>query len=95
VQQAKAQPDGPRYALNERYRDETASRILTTYCCDIVETSNGKSSREPRERELETPGEGEQNHLYFAGKCCCAILTLLAPLWTRLLPNPANRKEPD
>jgi hypothetical protein len=28
-----------------------------------------------------------------AGKCCCAILVLLAPLWPRLLPNHGKQEE--
>jgi hypothetical protein len=50
LQQAKAQPDGPRYALNERYRDEPASRILAAYRRDIVETSKGNPVVNPEKR---------------------------------------------
>jgi hypothetical protein len=65
VQQAKPQPDGPRDALNERYSDETASRILAAYRCDIVETSKGNPVVNPEKKNLKHL-ESEQNHLYFA-----------------------------
>ena len=52
VQQAKAQPDRPRYALNERYSDETASRILAAYRCDIVEASKGNPVVNPEKKNL-------------------------------------------
>ena len=65
MQQTKSQPDGPRYALNESYSDETASRILAAYRCDIVETSKGNPVVSPEKKNLKRL-ESEQNHLYFA-----------------------------
>ena len=65
VQEAKAQPDGPRHALNEGYSDETACRILAAYRCDIVESSKGNPVVNPEKKHLKHL-ESEQNHLYFA-----------------------------
>src|SRR5271156_2691442 len=65
VQQAKAQPDGPRYALNERHCGETACRILAAYCRDIVETSKGNPVVNPEKKNLKHL-ESEHNHLDFA-----------------------------
>ena len=65
VQQAKAQPDGPRQTLNERHCDETACRILAAYRCDIVETSKGNSVVNPEKENLKYL-ESEQSHLDFA-----------------------------
>ena len=63
VQQAKAQPDGPRYALNERYGDQTASRILALYRGGIVEPSKRNPVVNPEKKNLKRL-ESEQNHLY-------------------------------
>src|SRR5476651_423360 len=65
VQQAKAEPDGPRYALNERHSDKTASCILATYCCYIVETSKRNPIVNPQKKNLKHL-ESKQNHLDFA-----------------------------
>jgi hypothetical protein len=64
VQQAKAKPDGPRYALNERYRDKTASRILAAYGCDVVETPKRNPIVNPQKKNLKHL-ESKQNHLDF------------------------------
>jgi hypothetical protein len=65
VQQAKAKPDGPRYALNERHSDKTASRILAAYRCDIVEAPKWNPIVNPEKKNLKNL-ESEQNHLDFA-----------------------------
>jgi hypothetical protein len=75
VQQAKAEPDGPRYTLNERHSDKTASRILAAYRCDIVETPKRNLIVNPQKKNLKHL-ESKQNHLDFAicRKSCCSIL---------------------
>ena len=52
VQQAKAEPDAPRYALNGRHRDKTAFRILAAYCCDVVETPKRNPIVNPQKKNL-------------------------------------------
>ena len=65
VQKAEAQPDGPRYALNERHSDEAAPRILAAYRCDIVEAPKRNPIVKPEKKNLKHL-ESEQNHLDFA-----------------------------
>jgi hypothetical protein len=52
AQQAKVEPDCPRYALNEGHCDETPSRILALYRPDIVETSKGNPVMNPEKKNL-------------------------------------------
>jgi hypothetical protein len=96
VQQAKAQPDGPRYALNERHSDKTACRILAAHRCDIVETSKRNPVVNPEKKNLKHL-ESEQNQLYFAvcREMLHAILVLLTPLRLDYSRITANRKELD
>src|SRR6202041_1917862 len=65
MQQAKAQPDGPRYALNERHGDQTACRILAAYCCHIVKASKRNPVVNPEKKNLKHL-ESEQDDLDFA-----------------------------
>src|ERR1700688_2087867 len=90
VRQAKVKPDGPRYALNERHSDKTASRILAAYRCDIVEAPKRNPIVNPEKKNLKHL-ESEQNHLDFA---ICREMRLchsrpLAPYHPRVTGKPS------
>ena len=97
VQQTEAQPDGPRYALNERHGDQTGCRILAAYRSDIVETSKENPVMNPEKKNLKHL-ESEQNRLYFA-VCREILLCLFSSPQSRYgldySPITANRKDQD
>jgi hypothetical protein len=77
--------------LNERYSDETASRILAAYRCDIVETSKGNPVVNPEKKNLKHL-ESEQNHLYFA-VCREMLLCHSRPLSTIMASIPPESRQ--
>ncbi len=81
VQQAEAQTDGPRYALNERHGHKTASRILALHCCDIVERPQRDPIVDPKKKDLETLAmrAGRARLRDLAGKAPVSFL-LLSPM---------------